>query len=130
MEGDGDMNQFRWIEIVFYLMPFLLVGIINRYFKHYLKFFKKWPLTLAIVLLPLWLALIYAFGWLIFDYNMVPYILFLTAFMLGLHLYDHIRRINEFSYQTYYRPASQLVFVSLSAFLVGLMVLRLITYFT
>lgn len=123
------MHPFKWIELLLYTLPILLVWVVERFFKHYLKYFKAWPLNLAIILIPMWLVLIYSFSWLIFDYNLVPYIVFITAFMLGLHLYDHIRRIDEFSYNTYYRPASRLVFTALSAFLVGLMVLRLITYF-
>lgn len=130
LKGLNEMaSKFQWIEIILYLAPVLTVYFTQKYFKHYLKYFKGWPLTLAIVLIPLWLVMIHSFGWLIFDYNLVPYILFLTAFMLGVQLYDYVRRVDEFWYKDYYQPASQLVFTSFTAFLVGLILLRFLTYF-
>lgn len=122
-------SKFHWVEIILFLVPVIVVYVSDKYFRPYLKYFKGWPLTLAILLLPLWLVLIHEFGWLIFDYNLIPYILFITAFMLGCHLYDYVRRIDEFFYRNYYRPASQLVFTSFTSFLTGLIILRFITYF-
>lgn len=122
-------SEFHWIEIILFLVPVIVVYVSDKYFRSYLKYFKGWPLTLAILLLPLWLVLIHEFGWLIFDYNLIPYILFITAFMLGCHLYDYVRTIDEFFYRDYYRPASQLIFTSFTSFLAGLIILRFITYF-
>ena len=121
-------SKFQWVEILLFLVPVAVVYVAHKYFRPYLKYFKGWPLSLAIVLTPSWLVLIDSFGWLIFDYNLVPYILFITAFMLGCHLYDYVRRVDEFFYRDYYQPASQLIFMSLTSFLTGLIILRFITY--
>ncbi|MGO4927186.1 hypothetical protein ACTQ5J_01110 [Fundicoccus sp. Sow4_F4] len=122
-------SKFQWVEILLFITPVVVVYMSHKYFRSYLNYFKGWPLSLAIILLPLWLVMIHEFGWLIFDYNLVPYILFITAFMLGCQLYDFVRRVDEFFYRDYYRPAGQLVFMSFSSFLTGLIILRFITYF-
>ncbi len=122
-------SKFQWVEILLFITPIIVVYVSNKYFRPYLKYFKGWPLSLAILLLPLWLVLIFEFGWLVFEYNLVPYILFITAFMLGCQLYDYVRRVDEFFYRDYYQPASQLVFTSFTSFLTGLVLLRFITYF-
>lgn len=111
-------------EILQYILPLAMIYLVNRYFRSYLKFVPSWPLTMAIILIPTWLVLIYNFGWIIFGFNLLPFSILLTSFMLGLHLYDYIRRIDRFYIQNYYLPASELIFLSLTAFLVGLILLR------
>ncbi|MGX7076411.1 hypothetical protein [Globicatella sanguinis] len=123
------MYPFSLSELMIYIMPILMVYLIQKYFKDYLKFFKEWPLTMAIILIPLWLTSIYLLGWLIFDYNLVPFILFFSCFILGLQLYDYVRSIDHFTFKNYYLMASKLLFQHLSAFFLGLVILRLFTYF-
>ncbi|WP_124057539.1 hypothetical protein [Vaginisenegalia massiliensis] len=122
------MHPFVWFELMIYFLPILLVWLIQRYFRDYLKFFPDWPLSLAQVLIPFWLVLIYELGWLLYDLNVLPFVFFYTAFLLGLQLYDYIRRIDHFSFRHYYKPASELFFTILSCFLFSMMLLRLITY--
>lgn len=121
------ISSFSLAEFFQYLFPLAMIYIINRYFRSYLKFLPSWPLTMAIVLIPTWLVLIYNFGWIIFDFNVLPLSILLSSFALGLHLYDYIRRIDRFFFQAYYLPASELLFLSSTAFLIGLILLRWIT---
>lgn len=123
------MYPFSLSEIFIYLFPVLSVYLCQRYLKPYLKIFDKWPITMAILMLPLWVTSIYLLGWLIFDYNLLPFILFFSCFILGLQLYDYVKSIDHFSFQEYYLPASKVLFLHLSSFLIGLMILRFFTYF-
>lgn len=122
-------NDFVFSELLLYIVPVVIIFVVQKYLKSYLKFFDKYPLNLAILLLPLWLTLIHLFSKLIFGFSLIPFILFITAFALGLQLYDYIRRIDMFTFQEYYMPASQLISKMFSAFLVGLVILRVYTYF-
>ncbi|MBZ6526690.1 hypothetical protein HYQ40_02800 [Aerococcaceae bacterium DSM 111021] len=122
-------NSFVLSELLLYIVPPVIIFLVQKYMKSYLKFFDKYPLNLAILLLPLWLTLIHLFSTLIFGFSLIPYILFITAFSLGLQLFDYIRRIEEFTFRDYYLPAAQLAYSVFSAFLVGLVILRIYTYF-
>lgn len=122
-------NEFVLSELLLYIVPVIIIFVVQKYLKSYLKFFDKYPLNLAILLLPLWLTLIHLFSKLIFGFSLIPFILFITAFALGLQLYDYIRRIDMFTFQEYYMLASQLISKMFSAFLVGLVILRVYTYF-
>lgn len=122
-------SPFIWSEILLFTVPIAIIYFVNQYFKSYLKYFEEYPLTLAILLIPLWLTLIKSFSSLIFGFSLVAFIIFITSFALGLHLYDYIRFVNHFSFKKYYQPASRLVFIILSAFLLGLILLRIYTYF-
>lgn len=115
---------FSILELILYILPLVMILLTNKYFKSYLKYFKHWPLTLAICLLPTWLVLIYAFGWLTFGFNILPLILLLLAFTLGVQLYAYLKRTDHFYFQAYYLPASELSFVILSMHLLGLILLR------
>src|SRR5699024_7199793 len=106
-----------------------MVYLIQKYFKEYLKIFKEWPLTMAIILIPLWVTSIYLLVWLIFDYNLVLFILFFLCFILCLLLYVYVRHIDHFTFNNYYLMASKLLFQHLSAFFLGLVILRFFTYF-
>lgn len=122
-------NSFVLSELLMYIIPPVIIFLVQKYYKPYLKYFSAFPLNLAILLLPLWLMLIHLFSVLIFGFTLVPYILFITAFALGLQLYDYIRYINEFTFKDYYLPATQLVYSIFSSFLLGLIILRVYTYF-
>lgn len=128
LEGES-MYPFSLSDIMIYLTPILTVFLCQKYFKSSLKYFAGWPLTMAIVLTPLWITSIYLLGWLIFDYNLLPFILFFSCVLLLLHLYDYVRRIDHFTFQSYYLIASKLLFQHLSAFFFGLILLRIVTYF-
>ncbi|MBG9979635.1 hypothetical protein HZY91_02115 [Facklamia sp. DSM 111018] len=117
--------NLTFAEVVMYGIAILMVIVINRYFRSYLKYFEHWPLNLAIILLPTCLVLIYNLGWIIYGLNILPVIILLTAFVLGLQLYYYIRQVEVFYFQAYYLPASELVFMIFSTFLVGLLMLRI-----
>lgn len=123
-------SPFIWSELLLYLVPIVIIYLMHKYFKAYLKYFKSYPLSLAILLIPLWLILIKLFSSLIFGFSLVSFIVFITSFALGLHLYDYVRLVEVFSFKRYYPPASRLIFTILSAFLFGLILLRFYTYFT
>ncbi|MBR7928126.1 hypothetical protein KBI51_08040 [Aerococcaceae bacterium zg-ZUI334] len=123
------MREFTLIELLLYIVPCIAIYGVQRYLKPHLKYFKQWPITMAMLLIPLWLTLIYLFGWLIFDYNLIPFVLFFSCFVLGLQLYDYVKRISVFTYRQYYLPATKLLFQHLSSFLIGLVLLRIMTYF-
>ena len=53
------MYPFSLSELMIYITPILMVYLIQKYFKEYLKIFKEWPLTMAIILIPLWVTSIY-----------------------------------------------------------------------
>ena len=71
-------HPFSLGEFLNYVVPLIIIWIVNRYYRSYLKFFKQWPLTLAILLIPMWLVLIYNFGWLTFGFNVLPFIIHIT----------------------------------------------------
>lgn len=122
-------NSFIWSELGLYLIPILIVFLVQRYGQGYLKYFDNIPLSLSIILIPLWLTLIHLFSVLIYSFSLIPFVLFISAFLLGLHLYDYIRYVDEFTFRDYYQPASSYLFIILSAFLFGLICLRVYTYF-
>lgn len=123
------MYAHSWVEILLYVVPFITIFLTQKYFKSSLKYFVQWPLTVAIVLIPLWLTTIYLFGWLLYDLNVLPFILLICCFSLLLQLYDYIRTINHFTFNRYYLLASKLFFTQLTMFLIGLMILRILTLF-
>ena len=129
MEVENLTNEFIWSELLLYIIPIVVIVSVQRYGQDYLKFFEEFPLNLSIVLIPLWLVLIHLFSVLIFSFSLLPYILFMATFLLALHLYDYIRRVNVFTFRTYYEPASARLFLILTAFLIGLIILRFYTYF-
>lgn len=122
-------NNFVWSEILLYVVPLIIIALVQRYGAPYLKYFDKYPLNLSMVLIPLWLVLIHIFSLLIYSFSLVPYVLFISAFLLGLHLYDYIRRVDVFTFRQYYILASARLFLILSSFLIGLALLRFYTYF-
>ena len=75
-------NDFVFSELLLYIVPVVIIFVVQKYLKSYLKFFDKYPLNLAILLLPLWLTLIHLFSKLIFGFSLIPFILFITAFAL------------------------------------------------
>lgn len=123
------MYQHSWMEILLYSIPFITVFLTKKYLKPHLRQFQRWPLPIGLLLIPLWLTLIYCFGYLLYDLNVIPFILFISCFSLGLQLYNYVRRIEHFSFNRYYLVASKLLFTQLSIFLLGLMILRLIVFF-
>lgn len=129
MEVENLTNEFIWSELLLYIIPIVVIVSVQRYGQDYLKFFEEFPLNLSIVLIPLWLVLIHLFSVLIFSFSLLPYILFMATFLLALHLYDYIRRVNVFTFRAYYEPASARLFLILTAFLIGLIILRFYTYF-
>ena len=116
-------------ELLQYLIPVAMIFIIRRYYRGYLKFFPSWPRTLAMVMTPTWIILIYNFGHFIFSFNVLPIIVLIIACLLGIQLYDYVRQIEVFYFQAYYLRASKLIFVFLTIFLLGLIILRWWTLF-
>ena len=55
-------NEFVLSELLLYIVPVIIIFVVQKYSKLYLKFFDKYPLNLAILLLPLWLTLIHLFS--------------------------------------------------------------------
>lgn len=122
-------NEFIWSELLLYIIPIVVIFGVQIYGRGYLKYFEGFPLNLSILLIPLWFVLIHLFSVLIFSFSLLPYILFISAFLLGLHLYDYIRRVDVFTFKAYYGPASARLFLILTSFLMGLIILRVYTYF-
>lgn len=88
----------------------------------------KW-LTFETIMLPSLLLSIQSFSLLIFNFSILPVYVIIIAFALQLHLYEYIRRIDEFTLSAYWSNASRLIAFLLSACLIGIMGVRLITYF-
>ena len=122
-------NPFVIGELLLYFVPVAVVYLLVKEFKSALTYFKDWPLSPAIVLLPMWLILIRSFSSLIFGYSLLSLALFLAMYCLFVHLYFHIRTIESFTIQGYYLQAANILFYALSAFLFSLVILRVWTYF-
>lgn len=121
-------NSFVLGELLLYFVPVAVVYLLVNEFKPLLSYFKRWPLSVALVLLPLWMVLIHAFSSLIFGYSLLSLALFLAMYCLFVHLYFYIRTIDVFTFKGYYLKAANILFFALSAFLFSLIVLRFITY--
>ncbi|MGY4104785.1 hypothetical protein ACWOA0_04075 [Ignavigranum ruoffiae] len=123
------INHFVFGEIFLYLVPPLLIYLLQNKFHFVLDYFKTFRINLQILLLPLCLSLIQSFSVLIFTYSLLPLALFLTIFILFIHLYYYIQGIAIFDFKEYFPGAAKLAFLCLSSFLLGLVILRIYTYF-
>lgn len=128
-ERDMSGNEFHFWECLLYLWPIVNIFIIERYFKNYLKFSSNWPLSLGLVLIPLWLVLIYSFGYLIFQLNILPIIILLTAFSVGVYLSETIRNYRQFFWKDHYLKITEIIFMLLSVHLFSLLLLRWWVFF-
>lgn len=125
-EGDNvQSSPFKFLEILFYILPGLLIYCLKRWGRPYFQILKGLPLTFEMCLIPSWFVLIYSFGWLIFGFNYLPITLLLTSFTLGLQFYGYLQTIEEFTFKKYLPLAFKLLFVLLSFNLVGVILLRL-----
>lgn len=123
------VNEFVLGEILLFLVPAFIVHYIKSRQGDFFTIIQGWPLSYSILLLPLCMSLIKAFSLLIFSYSLLSLAIFLTIFILFIHLYDFIKGIPVFHFRDYYLPAARIAFLSLSAFLLGLVILRIYTYF-
>lgn len=123
------MHPFSWSDFLIYIAPFFNIFLSKKYFKEELRKYPEWPISVALIQIPMLMMCIYLFGWLIFDYNLLPFVLFFSCFALGLHLYDYVRQVKHFEFKRYYLPASKILFIHLSGFFLGLALLRFFIYF-
>lgn len=123
------MTPFSMGEILLYLYPIALFFIVDYFFKDYLLYFLGWPISYSILFIPSILVMIQCFGRILFQLNIIPFAIFLSTFVVAVHLYQYILVIDEFTYQKYYLKFAKIIFSSLFAFLVGLIILRFYEYF-
>ncbi|UUX33998.1 hypothetical protein [Fundicoccus culcitae] len=123
------MTPFSMGELLLYLYPLVMYVIIEYFFKDYFSYFSGWPLSYSVIFIPSWLVIIYWFGRIIFQLNILPLAIFLTTFVVAVHLYQYVRTIDEFTYQAYYPKVTKIIFTSLSAFLLGLILIRFYEYY-
>lgn len=123
------INNFVFGEILLYLTPPLIIYLLRNKFQYIFDYFSPNRINIQMLLLPLWMSLIRSFSVLIFTYSLLPLALFLTIFVLFIHLFYYIQGISRFEFSKYYPGASKLAFLCLSSFLVGLVLLRIYTYF-
>ena len=123
------MHPFMLRELVLVLAPFVAFYYAYAFLGPSLNLIKKFKLTVPFLLLPLWMMLIYIFGNLLFRYNLLPFALFVACFEQGLFLYNYVRKINVFTFKRYYIGASNLLFIQLTLFLIGLIGTRILTWF-
>ena len=123
------INAFIISELLLYILPPVIIYLLLNRFQYIFTYFKNWPLNLSLLLIPLWLTLIHCFSILIFTYSLLPLAIFLTIFVLFIHLYQYIRLIQVFHFKKYYPLASRLAFLCFSSFLLSLVILRIFTYF-
>lgn len=89
---------------------------------------SKW-LTVETILLPSLIFSIKSFSLLIFNFSVMPIFVLIIGFALHIQLYDYIRYIDEFTLSAYWLKASRLIAFLLTACLIGLIGLRVYTYF-
>ncbi|MCR8969166.1 hypothetical protein [Facklamia sp. 7083-14-GEN3] len=122
-------SDFSVFELLLYIIPLTMIFLIKKYGRPYLTYFKNWPITLAICLLPTLFVLIYGFGWLIFGFNVLPFIILFSSFSIGVQLHKYMQEIDCFYFNKFYLPASELLFYLLVFHLVGMILLRWWTIF-
>lgn len=122
-------NAFVLGELLLYFVPIAVIYLLVNEFQEILTVNKEWPLSLAIVLLPMWMVLIHAFSSLIFGYSLLNLALFLAVYCVFIHLFQYVRTIDTFTIKGYYLKAGNVLFYALSAFLFSLVLLRIFTYF-
>lgn len=122
------MYAFRWQELLLYALPIVMAVAIRRLIRPRLRLLRV-RLNEAILLIPTWLVTIELFGHLLYGVSVFPIWLFVSSVLLGVHLYDYVRTIEEFYYLPYMRDAlSQLS--KWSFFLViGMVIARIYSYF-
>lgn len=122
-------NRFIITELLLYI---LVVSLFFGYLfvrKHEpITPRPKW-LTIETILLPSLIFSIKSFSLLIFNFSIMPIFILIIGFALHLQLYDYIRHIDEFTLSAYWLKASRLIVFLLSACLIGLIGLRVYTYF-
>lgn len=122
-------NPFIFSEIFLYIIPPVVIFLIHSKYREHLKFWDEYPLTMAIILIPLWIMLIHLFSQLIFSFSLIFFAIMFAGLAVAIHLFDYIRSIRRFEFKKYYRSAGFVIFASLSMFLIGLIFLRMYTYF-
>lgn len=122
------MYAFRWQELLLYALPIVMAVAIRRLIRPRLRLLRV-RLNEAILLIPTWLVTIELFGYLLYGVSVFPIWIFVSSVLLGVHLYDYVRTIEEFYYLPYMRDAlSQLS--KWSFFLViGMVIARIYSYF-
>ncbi len=123
------INHFIFSELLLYVLPVVVVYLLKTKYHFILDYFKEWPLKLYIVLLPLWMVLIRSFSVLIFGYSLLNLSIFISIYVLFVHLFFYIREIDQFRFKEYYLEAGLILFICQTAFLSSLILLRIYTYF-
>lgn len=122
------MHSFRFTELILYVLPVIYYWLGNRY-KHYLKYFTFYQLTLAEFLLPLLFVLIHAFGLIVFQFSLDKIFILICIMILSVLWYELVRRVEFFTYRGFIREATNTLFMTACSFLLGLIVLRWILIF-
>lgn len=124
------MHPFNWLEIANYFFPVIAIVVMLRFFRHRLEFLEqRYLIFFGTLLMPLWLVMINRLGWLIYDFNIIPWWSYAIIIVLWLHLYDYVRVVLAFNYAPYFRAVQKIIFLTSSSLLVGLLITRLISYF-
>lgn len=122
-------SPFKLSELLIYLLPPIIIYIVHSNFRRELATGLPFKVTLAMLLIPIWIVNIVLLSKLIYGFSIIHYVLLMVSFALAIHLYDYVRFIDYFSLQKYSIKASKLAFFLLTIFLISLIILRVITYF-
>ncbi len=114
-----------------YLLPILSIYYFKRYSFPQLRQIMGWRITLAIYCLPILMVLISSLSVLIYDFNLLPLILFISTIVLLMVLYQQAKnpKTGPFRFKRFYLPASKILFTLFFFFVLSLILLRFYTYF-
>lgn len=124
------MKTDYFFEIVLFLTPIVLIVLFKTKLSWVTKtIYDQLGLNLSFILLPVWFSVIYCFSHLLFDVSIVPWLIFISSAFLIYFLLEYIKPIKVFRARDFIDKSSRLLFVLTSAFMLSIMIVRVISYF-
>lgn len=122
---EGKMsNPFIWSELALYIIPAFLIGV-NIKYKEMINTLFPIKIKLSVILTPFWLVNISLFSLLIFGFNLLPFIIAVSVFLISIKLYDYIKGKTVFHAKYFIESSFNDCFIIWTVFMVSLIVLRI-----
>lgn len=112
------------------LIPILAMGIIRLFFQDLLKLWPTYPISIAQVLIPLWLVLINIWSIEILGYSYWAFIFCPLSIALIIDLRRYCLKESHFTLYNYFKHATNLIFVFLTMQQISFILLGWILWFT
>ncbi|MGX7349862.1 hypothetical protein [Dolosicoccus paucivorans] len=112
------------------LTPILVMVVIGMFFQDFLKQWPAYPISIAQVLIPLWLVLIHIWSIEVLGYSYWAFVFCPLSIALIIDLRRYCLKERYFTLYNYFKHATHLIFVFLTAQQLSFIVLGWFMWFT